>query len=159
MPNNSTIVQTAGAMSPSAAADGVQGIKRILVFDLSSAIALHAPRLSPEGTQIVFSASGELKTASVLDGLGAVLAWMSVPAVRAHGAPWELWAISIEDGQLTQLTRSELDGPWPTWWTQAGEQYLALLDASGIYLYGEDKLIRLAIVEREGEMIWIPPNP
>lgn len=109
-------------------------------------LALASPRFTPDGEAVVFSASGPRREAeaAVVNGAGVV---------RAHGAPWHIWQVSLADGELSRLTEQTLDGPALAWAPDGGDA-LAVLAAEGLYLRARGRLWRVAAVSAEGGLSW-----
>ncbi len=109
--------------------------------------SLASPRFTPDGSALVFSASGtrQDQDALVQQGAGVVL---------AHGDPWHIWQLTLADGELTRLTDVPLDGPALAW--SPGGEALAVLAAEGLYLRARERMWRLATVSAEGGLSWAP---
>jgi Tol biopolymer transport system component len=81
---------------------------------------LLAPRFSPDGQTIAFSAASmptgagapQPKASGPLDRLRELIA----PATAyAHGLPWEIWTVPTAGGDLRQLTLIQEDTPQAAW--------------------------------------------
>ena len=109
--------------------------------------SLASPRFTPDGSALVFSASGtrQDQDALVQQGAGVVL---------AHGDPWHIWQLTLADGELTRLTDVPLDGPALAW--SPGGEALAVLAAEGLYLRARERMWRLVAVSAEGGLSWAP---
>lgn len=113
--------------------------------------ALAGPRLSPDGETIAFAASGPLQEA--LSPASSIFKeWFGVQVAHANGLPWEIWTISVDGGQPTQLTDWATDSPWPAW-APDGE-YLAVLRPGGVFLLGSGEPRFLAEAMGHGELVW-----
>ncbi len=119
--------------------------RQYLPGDAFAAVA--SPRFSPDGQSIVVSGSGDLQrqAARIPDLLG-------VGVAEAHGLPWDIWQVSLDDGKLTKLTDSPLDGPWISW--SPDGQHMAVLAAEGVYVRQDSRFFRLTEVINEGEITW-----
>ncbi len=104
-------------------------------------IMIAAPQFSPDGSQILFAASGP--NTRPLPGVSMrlrertrecapqLLCWFAKPAY-ADGLPWDLWTVTPDGSKFTRLTEIGADSPWPAW-SHDGKQ-VAFFDTSGQYL-------------------------
>ncbi len=102
--------------------------KRQLVGDNVYGI-MYAPRLSPDGKWVVFSATNTpLPPRSSFNPLR----WLNIePEVAsAHVVPWDLYIVSTSGGAPTRLTKLDEDQPYPYW---LDNSTLAFMGASGLY--------------------------
>jgi Tol biopolymer transport system component len=82
--------------------------------------ALLAPRFSPDGLTIAFSAASipaspgapQPKASGPLDLLRQLVAPASA---YAHGLPWEIWTVPAAGGDARQLTQIQEDTPFAAW--------------------------------------------
>ena len=104
---------------------------------------LYAPRFSPDGRQIIFSAVDGPETddagyplratSSLVETLAALLA---PPTAAAHGAPWDLWIVGSDGTGLRRLTWLYEDLPMGAF-SPDGTQ-IAVLGYNGVYLLNPD---------------------
>ncbi len=127
-----------------AQADGRDARELVAANDFRT---LASPRFTPDGSALVFSASGtrQAKGAAAQSAPGKVL---------AHGDPWHIWQVTLADGELTRLTDAPLDGPALAW--SPGGEALALLAAEGLFLRAGERMWRLAVASAEGGLSWAP---
>lgn len=117
-----------------AGTDG-KNARQLLADDVFLIIA--APEWSPEGSQILFAASGP--NSKPLPGVAyhergcepQLLCRFAAPAY-ADGLPWDLWTVTPDGARFKRLTQVGADSPWPTW-SRDGKQ-VAFFDTSGQYL-------------------------
>ncbi len=100
-----------------------------------------APRFSPDGKTIAFSASdvspsltpsapsSQPKAASPFDGLRALL---EPGRAEAHGLPWEIWSVPTAGGAVKQMTQIQEDTPYVAW--AASGSRMLVYGAGGLYL-------------------------
>lgn len=106
--------------------------------------AVSSPRFTPDGSSVIFSASGERQQlAARAAGVGVAL---------AHGEPWNIWQLELATSDMTRLTPVTLDGPW-TAWSPDGQHY-AVLSAEGVIIVREGQYHLIAEVTDEGEITW-----
>jgi Tol biopolymer transport system component len=103
--------------------------------------AILAPRFSPDGNTIAFSASdvspsltpsapsSQPKASSPLDGLRALL---EPSKAEAHGLPWEIWSVPTAGGAISQMTQIQEDTPYAAWAANGGR--MLVYGAGGLYL-------------------------
>lgn len=99
--------------------------------------SLLAPRFSPDGTTIAFSAAEmpgvgggapQPKASGPLDLLRRLVA----PSVaRAHGLPWEIWTVQTTGGDPRRLTQIAEDTPFAAW--SADGTRLLVYGAGGLH--------------------------
>ena len=106
---------------------------------------MSSPIFSPDGASVLFSASA-IEEGGVVSGNGGL------QVAQAHGGPWNIWQITLDDGTMTSLTPETLDGPWTTWSPDANA--LAVIAAEGVFLVHEDRFYHLTDVTTEGEIAW-----
>lgn len=100
-------------------------------------ILISSPEFSPDGTQIMFSASGP--NTRPLPGVSMrtrecapVLLCLFAQPARADGLPWDLWAVTPDGSKFTRLTQLGADSPWPAW--SKDSMQVAFMDTSGQYV-------------------------
>lgn len=128
---------------------------------------LAAPRFSPDGRRIVFSAIAPMApvpvpTAPARRGTtgspplaqGAPLSL--VRAVRAHGLPMDVFVVGVEGGAPRRLTELGEDNPAAVWSPDGKE--IAILAGGGIYLMNADGSALTSIDQRggHGKIDWRP---
>jgi Tol biopolymer transport system component len=101
-------------------------------------IIISSPQYSPDGSQILFAASGpntrplpgiqSLRTPTCSPQL---LCLFAKPAY-ADGLPWDLWTVTPDGSKFTRLTEIGADSPWPAW--SHDSKQIAFFDTSGQYL-------------------------
>ena len=123
-----------------------------------------APRFSPDGAWILFSASGPpahpLPGALVhpdRDCEPALLCALAKPAL-ADGLPWDLWLVSVDGRRYQQLTNVGFDSPWPAW--SRDGRFIAIFETSGFYLLDVNRrlLSQLQGEGGHGVMDWWMPS-
>lgn len=100
-------------------------------------IMLAAPQFAPDGSQILFAASGP--NTRPLPGVSfrtrecapQILCWFAKTA-RADGLPWDLWTVTPDGTRFARLTQVGADSPWPAW--SKDSRQVAFFDTSGQYL-------------------------
>ncbi len=100
-------------------------------------IAIAYPQYSPDGSQILFAASGP--NTRPLPGVSfaapscepQLLCMFAQPAY-ADGLPWDLWTVTADGSKFTRLTEVGADSPSPAW--SRDGKYVAFFDTSGQYL-------------------------
>ena len=105
---------------------------------------LYFPRISPDGTSVVFSASAaapatrEVPRARPREGILTRLAARLVdPRVAAaHGVPMDVWRVDVATKALTQLTTLAEDDPFPAW--SADGKRLIVFATGGLYEVASD---------------------
>jgi Tol biopolymer transport system component len=108
-----------------------------LLLNEKAFLAIMAPRFSPDGQWILFSASGPPRTPVHALGLSPgrgcepLLLCLLAQPVYADGLPWDLWLISVDGKRAQQLTNVGADSPWPAW--SRDGKYAAFMDTSGMY--------------------------
>ncbi len=83
----------------------------------SAFITIVAPHWSPDGTRIVFTASGGASKAEVAPARERSLIErvLGFGVAEAHGLPSDLWMIGADGQNLQRVTNKGLDDPRPTW--------------------------------------------
>ncbi len=102
--------------------------KRQLVGDNTYGI-MYAPRLSPDGRWMVFSATNTpLPPRSSFNPFR----WLNIEpeAASAHVVPWDLYIVPTSGGAPTRLTKLDEDQPYPCW---LDNSTIAFMGASGLY--------------------------
>lgn len=101
-------------------------------------IMIAAPQFSPDGSQILFAASGpNTRPLPGIDALATpkcqpfLLCLFAKPAY-ADGLPWDLWTVTPDGKKFSRLTEVGADSPWPAW-SKDGKQ-VAFYDTSGQYV-------------------------
>jgi Tol biopolymer transport system component len=109
-----------------------------LLLNENAFMTIMAPRFSPDGQWILFSASGPprgplhaLNLSPARPCEPQFLCIFARPAY-ADGLPWDLWIISVDGKRAQQLTNVGADSPWPAW--SHDGKYVAFMDTSGMYL-------------------------
>lgn len=100
-------------------------------------ILISAPQYAPDGSQILFAASGP--NTRPLPGVSfrvpncspPLLCLFAKPAY-ADGLPWDLWTVTVDGSKFTRLTQIGADSPSPAW-SRDGTQ-IAFFDTSGQYV-------------------------
>lgn len=114
---------------------------------------LYAPRLSPDGTKIVFISAGKGTMQ------GASLPYRSAGKLDMplqHGIPVDLWIADVATGDTKEITKYLLDSPFPTW--SADGKQLAFISANGLYILNPDGagLSIVSPMSLHGEIDWAP---
>lgn len=101
-------------------------------------VIISAPQFSPDGSQILFAASGpNMRPLPGVESYHAptcapqLLCLFSKPA-SADGLPWDLWTVTPDGSKFTRLTEIGADSPWPAW--SHDSKQIAFFDTSGQYL-------------------------
>lgn len=101
-------------------------------------IMIAAPQFSPDGSQILYAASGP--NTRPLPGVDSLLTPRCEPLLLclfakpayADGLPWDLWTVTPDGKKFSRLTQVGADSPWPAW-SKDGMQ-VAFYDTSGQYV-------------------------
>lgn len=100
-------------------------------------LAILAPRISPDGTAVAFSAVEAKATGDPRDQHGslrsALRALLPRPAA-AHGLPMDIWKVTLGDGALTRLTHYNEDEPYSAW--SSDGTLLTVIATGGLYEVG-----------------------
>jgi len=94
--------------------------------------AMMAPRFSPDGTRIAFTAVGVGPSGRIggfLDTLGSLF---SVPVAYAHGEPWGIWSVRVDGTDLRRVTPLTEDEPLVAW--SADGSWLAVHGMGGLWV-------------------------
>jgi Tol biopolymer transport system component len=144
-------------------ADG-DGHNPRLLLNENAFLAIMAPRFSPDGKWILFSASGPPRTPLHALDLSPnreceplILCMFAQPAY-ADGLPWDLWIISVDGQRAQQLTNVGADSPWPAW--SRDGKYVAFMDTSGMYAVDVARHNIIQISQNQGHGVldwWMPP--
>ncbi len=126
-------------------ANGDGNARRVLI-GADVFVSVMFPRVSPDGTRIVFAAgnprsqSREYRGGSLLRG---VLAWLRPTPAYAHGVPMDIWQVDVASGQMRVIALLAEDEPMPVW--SADGKTLVVFATGGIYRMNADGsgLIRL----------------
>jgi Tol biopolymer transport system component/mono/diheme cytochrome c family protein len=115
---------------------------------------LTAPRFSPDGRRIIFSAVGGpatdpqgLPPAARQPPLERLVGMLAAPAAQAHGSPWDLWSVNSDGSGLRRLTFVYADQPVAAFSPDGGQ--IAFMAQGGIYLMNADGS-QLRRVDRSG---------
>jgi Tol biopolymer transport system component len=116
-------------------------------------IMISAPQWSPDGSQILFAASGP--NTRPLPGVSmrtpecspALLCMFAKPAY-ADGLPWDLWTVTPDGSKFTRLTEIGADSPYPAWSRDSTQ--VAFFDTSGQYLVDLKNKVLLQITRNGG---------
>lgn len=118
-------------------ADAAGGNAKLIVPDDLFTI-VDAPRFSPDGKWILFTASGPptrpLPGAMLVPprDCDPVLLCSLAGTAYADGLPWDLWLVSVDGKRFEQLTKVGFDSPWPAW--SRDGSYIAIFETSGFYV-------------------------
>jgi Tol biopolymer transport system component len=129
-------------------------------------IAFSAPRFSPDGRRLVFTAVGgpgvEPAPPAPPGGSlpGRLVRWFlepfNPPPAAAHGPPADLWTLALDGGEPRRLTELYEDDPTPVWSPDGGR--VAFLSGGGLYVIGADGrgLAKLSDKGSYGGLVWAP---
>jgi Tol biopolymer transport system component len=96
-------------------------------------VSLLAPRFSPDGQTLAFSAAevpgAPPKAAGPLDRL---LQLVGPATAHAHDYPWEVWTVPVAGGPPRQLTQVRQDTPYLAWSADGGR--VLVYGANGLHL-------------------------
>ncbi len=112
-----------------------QNERTILTDDVF--LIISAPRWSPDGTEILFGASGP--NTRPLPGVDTsykscepqLLCLLAKPAF-ADGLPWDLWTVTPDGSRFKRMTQIGADSPAYAW--SANGSQIAIFDTSGQYI-------------------------
>lgn len=119
-------------------ANGDGTMPRVLV-PANAFAAIMFPRISPDGSSIVFAAanprtqSREYRGGSLLD---RALAWLRPTLAEAHGLPMDVWRIDLASGQTKSIALLAEDEPMPAW--SADGKSLVVFATGGLYRMNAD---------------------
>ncbi len=107
------------------------------VIPTAKFVTIYSPRMSPDGSKIVFAAIGGPSDVP----MPAPYATPTPVASRAvnvlaaplyHGLPWDVWMVNTDGTGLTRLTAMNEDTPCPDW--SADGKRIVFIGATGLYL-------------------------
>jgi Tol biopolymer transport system component len=113
-----------------------------MLFDGAAFFTLSSPRFTPDDSQIVFSASGEMEESTTFD----------IGSASAHFPPWDLWRIPTNGGDLSPVTSVNIDDPWLTY-APDGEA-MAILATEGVLIFQKGRMYRIADSTIRGDLVW-----
>jgi mono/diheme cytochrome c family protein len=123
---------------------------------------ISAPRLSRDGTRIVFAASegpptddqGIPLAGRPASPLATLAGWL-LPSAEAHGAPQDLWSIGADGSGLRRLTTRYEDEPRATYSPDGAE--ILWMSYSGIYRMDADgaNMRRISALGDHGGLDWV----
>jgi Tol biopolymer transport system component len=133
-----------------------------LLLNENAFLAIMAPRFSPDGQSILFSASGPPRTP--LHALGSprmacepTLLCVLAQTAYADGLPWDLWTIGVDGTRAQQVTSVGADSPWPAW--SRDGKFVAFMDTSGMYVVDVANHVVTQINQNRGHGVldwWMP---
>lgn len=142
-----------------------EGHNAKLLLNDNAFLAIMAPRFSPDGQWILFSASGPPKTPLRASKLPSqrecepfLLCILAQP-VYADGLPWDLWLISADGQRAKQVTNLGADSPWPAW--SRDGKYIAFMDTTGMYAVEVSIHIITQLNQNAGHGVldwWVSPS-
>ncbi|MDL1898779.1 hypothetical protein FBQ82_21255 [Anaerolineae bacterium CFX7] len=128
-------------------------------------VMLSSPQYAPDGSQILFTASGP--NTRPLPGLQSwnapacapQLLCLFAPPAYADGLPWDLWSVTPDGKKFTRLTQVGADSPWPAW--SRDSKQIAFFDTSGQYLVDLTTHALTQISKNGGHGVfgWWQPEP
>lgn len=130
------------------------------------------PHFSPDGQWIVFAASGppqkKLPTSQLPSALNRPADVQSEPEscavwfvfaclvsrAYANGLPWELWLVSMNGKSFKQLTKLQLDSPWPAF--SRNGRYIGFMTFEGAFEYDHEtnRVTKLSSEGGHGVIDW-----
>ena len=137
-----------------------------LLLNENAFLAIMAPRFSPDGEGILFSASGPPRTPlHALDltpnrKCEPMLLCLFAKPAYADGLPWDLWSISVDGARAQQLTSVGADSPWPAW--SRDGKHIVFMDTSGMYLVDVAQHTITQVNQNAGHGVldwWMPAQP
>lgn len=100
--------------------------KRVIVPE-TEALALYAPRVSPDGKWLVYASVNQNRPTPTPAGFDLWKWLMLEPEVAsAHGVPWELYIVPTTGGKPVQLTSLSEDEPFAAWHDSTDLSFLGL---------------------------------
>ncbi len=117
--------------------------------------ALEGPHISPDGTTVLFAASGERQDITAMHSARLMsLARGPQPLVSKHGPPWEIWTVPATGGALTQHTNLATDNPWPTWSPDGND--IAIMQPGAVLIMEDPAPRYIGEAFGHGEAVWVP---
>ncbi|HUS14823.1 MAG TPA: hypothetical protein VM536_07365 [Chloroflexia bacterium] len=136
-----------------AAADG-SGPRVLVPDDMFGDV--YAPRISPDGSQVVFAAVNPdgVPGGGLLERLG-----LAPLTAAANGVPWDIYLVATSGGTPQRLTHLNSDQPFPAW--SGDGSTLAMLDDRGLFLLDvarpDDTPRRIGPGSSHGQVAWYEP--
>ena len=119
------------------AADGSNGHTVLTEKDFQG---IYSPRLSPDGTTLVFAGSGRTSSKVASVGVGTRLAAALNPllpsSAEAHGLPWDPWVIDVDGSGFKKIMNLGSDEQALTWSPDGHD--IAMANLSSTYLMRAD---------------------
>jgi Tol biopolymer transport system component len=129
------------------------GGERVLVAERTF-FSVAAPRFSPDGQRIAFTAVGD---GPKLGGSGPRLGDLGLGprTAFAHGEPWDIWVSDLR-GEIRRVSKLAEDEPTVAW--GEGGRYLAVSGGTGVYIVdvSTGQPVQLAKVGGFGGIDWTP---
>jgi hypothetical protein len=128
-PNGALVFVRPGPAGQELVRRGADGSEEVLVAARGFA-SLAAPRVSPDGQTVAFSAVGD----GPLAGRPARAPFLrfGAPVAHAHGDPWDIWRVALAGGGLERVYKLAEDEPTAAW--DPTGRFLAVLGVTGLYV-------------------------
>lgn len=114
-PDGGSLAFVRWGVTESLVARSLRDDSELAIVDIPSFLAIAAPRFSPDGAWIAFSAVGDISARRPFHVLGGARLGSAVARPQRHGFPWEIWRVRPDGSELTRLTELGEDEPTVAW--------------------------------------------